>query len=201
MTMKHTFMMALTISLIAVVFMQGCSSPETQAPAVTVSSQEEGEADTPQVEKPIEEAPPIGIFQGNTAPDFTLYDLEGQEVSLWDLRGQQVIVNFWQMSCPPCLAEKKVFQAFVDEHGDEDVVILSVNLRDSQQRVEAYMEEHNYTFSVLYDTKDNFAAVEYGVRATPTSVFIDENGLVKHRVEGMMNLDFIEERVGIEQTE
>ena len=200
--MKHKSMMVLTILLVVVVFIQGCSSPETEDPAVTVApgeeNLEENEEGPSQTEEPMEESPPIGIFQGNRAPDFTLYDMDGRQVCLWDLRGQQVIVNFWQLSCPPCLAEKEVFQAFVDEHGDENVRILSVNLRDSQQQVEAYMEENNYTFSVLYDTRDNFAAVEYGVRATPTSVFIDENGLVKHRVEGMMNLDFIKERVGIE---
>lgn len=196
MKVKNKTIMILVILLVTLLFVQGCSSPETETPdapvepAVETATIEESEES--------EESPTIGIFQGNTAPDFTLYDLNGHEVSLWDLRGQQVIVNFWQMSCPPCLAEKEVFQAFVNEYGDEEVVILSVNLRDSRQQVEAYMAEHNYTFPVLYDTRDNFAAVEYRVRATPTSVFIDENGLVKHRVEGMMNVDFIKERVGIE---
>lgn len=198
MRVKNKTIVILTVLLALLVLLQGCSSPENESPAVSVDPvQEENGEDTSQAENG-EEAPPIGIFQGNTAPDFTLYDLEGRQVCLWDLKGRQVIVNFWQLSCPPCLAEKEVFQAFVDEHGDEEVVILSVNLRDSQQQVEAYMEEQGYTFPVLYDTRDNFAAAEYGVRATPTSVFIDENGLVKHRVEGMMNLDFIKERVGIE---
>jgi len=190
------------ILLVLLVLLQGCSSPENESPAVTVDPVEEESVENNGEEgsqaEPMGEAPPIGIFQGNTAPDFTLYDLEGRQVCLWDLKGRQVIVNFWQLSCAPCLAEKEVLQAFVDEYGDEEVVILSVNLRDSQQQVESYMEEQGYTFTVLYDTRDNFAAAEYRVRATPTSVFIDENGLVKHRVEGMMNLDFIKERVGIE---
>ncbi len=196
--MKNKTIVILIILMGSLLFVQGCSNPETEAPEVTVAPGEENVEESPTKEEPVNESPPIGIFQGNTAPDFTLYDLEGREVCLWDLRGQQVIVNFWQLSCPPCLAEKEVFQSFVDEYGNEEVVILSVNLRDSQQQVEAYMAEHDYTFPVLYDTRDNFAAVEYGVRATPTSVFIDENGLVKHRVEGMMNLEFIRERVGIE---
>lgn len=200
--MKNRTKVMLVILLALLVFLQGCSSLENESPAETMDpvlkETVEDNGEETSLEEPMAEAPPIGIFQGNTAPDFTLYDLEGRQVCLWDLKGRHVIVNFWQLSCPPCLAEKEVFQAFVDEYGDEEVVILSVNLRDSQQQVEQYMEEKGYTFPVLYDTRDNFAAAEYRVRATPTSVFIDENGLVKHRVEGMMNLDFIKERVGIE---
>jgi peroxiredoxin len=200
--MKKSVILILVFLLFIVPVLQGCGGPESEAPVVS----EEPEAETSESEEaPLEkagesqaEAPRVGIFQGNLAPDFTLYDLEGNQVCLEDLRGRQVIVNFWQMSCGPCLAEKQELQAFMDEYGDENVTILSINLRDPQQRVEEYMEENGYTFQVLFDTSDNFAAAEYRVRATPTSIFIDEEGLVKHRVEGMMNVAFIKERLGIE---
>jgi peroxiredoxin len=200
--MKKSVILILVFLLFIVPVLQGCGGPESEAPVVS----EEPEAETMESEEapletagepPVEE-PRVGIFQGNVAPDFTLYDLEGNQICLEDLRGQQVIVNFWQMSCGPCLAEKQELQAFMDEYGDENVTILSINLRDSQQLVEEYMDENGYSFPVLFDTHDNFAAVEYRVRATPTSVFIDEEGLIKHRVEGMMNVAFIKERLGIE---
>lgn len=192
--MKRKQRVLLVLFLALTLLMQACGAGVADVPAVV---ENEVEKETGPEEASVVEAPPVGIFKGYTAPDFTLYNLEGMEVRLWDLKGKQVIVNFWQMGCPPCLAEKKVFQAFVDEYGHEEVVILSVNTRDPRPQVEAYMEENDYTFPVLFDTRENFAAVAYRVRATPTSVFIDENMVIQQRVEGMMNLDFIKERVGM----
>ena len=207
---KSLLLVALLI--IGMMVLQACSPTVPDTPAVTVESPGENEADievtdeapeSPEasVEAAVAEAdePPVGIFQGNRAPDFTLYDLEGNQVCLEDLRGNQVVVNFWHLGCPPCVMEKKEIQAFQEAHGDKNIVFLSINLRDTQQTVEAYMEENGYTFPVLFDTHDNFAAVEYRVRATPTSVFIDEEGLVKHRVEGAMNVAFMESRLGLSE--
>lgn len=198
--MKKHLIFTMVLLLLMTPFFQSCSGSDPETPVVTVDPaqpKDDSEELTDQ-EEATSAAPRTGIFQGNRAPDFTLYDLEGYQICLEDLRGQKVILNFWQMSCGPCLAEKPEIQAFVEAYGDENVVILSINLRDSQQEVEAYMEENGYTFPVLMDTHDNFAAVEYRVRATPTSVFIDEEGLIMHRIEGAMNAAFMKDRLGIE---
>ncbi|SMP41335.1 peroxiredoxin family protein [Anoxynatronum buryatiense] len=195
----------LVVLLIGMAVLQACSPATPESPPVTVEPAEKEEAviEEPEVTEASEATeanePPVGIFQGNRAPDFTLYDLEGNQVCLEDLRGNQVVLNFWHMGCPPCVMEKKEIQAFQEAHEDKNILILSINIRDSQQAVEAYMEENSYTFPVLFDTNDNFAAVEYRVRATPTSVFIDEDGLVKHRVEGAMNVAFMENRLGLSE--
>ncbi|MEN1761886.1 TlpA disulfide reductase family protein [Anoxynatronum sibiricum] len=203
--MKKSVLLLVVLLLLSMAVLQACSPTAPESPQVTVESAEIDEAaiEEPEVTEASEtteiDEPPVGIFQGNRAPDFTLYDLEGNQVCLEDLRGNQVVLNFWHMGCPPCVMEKKEIQAFQEVHEDKNIWILSINIRDSQQAVEAYMEENNYTFPVLFDTHDNFAAVEYRVRATPTSVFIDEDGLVKHRVEGAMNVAFMENRLGLSE--
>ena len=191
---KLFFLLALTL------FLAGCGTAEVDTPPVTIEQNSEnvnGEANQEEIDNGADVTPAIGIFQGAQAPAFTLEDLEGNLISLESMRGRQVIVNFWQLSCGPCLAEKKEFQDFINEYGQDEVVILSINLRDTPEQINAYMEENQYTFPVLMDTSDNIAGVEYRVRATPTNVFIDEEGLVKHRVEGAMNVAFMKERLGI----
>ena len=114
----------------------------------------------------------------NLAPDFTVYDLEGNAHSLSDFRGQPVIVNFWASWCGPCKSEMPDFQEKYEEYG-EKIAFLMVNLTDgSQETVEtasAYIDGQGYTFPVYFDT-DYSGAIAYAVSAVPATYFIDENG-------------------------
>ena len=114
----------------------------------------------------------------NLAPDFTVYDLEGNAHKLSDFRGKPVIVNFWASWCGPCKSEMPDFEEKYQEYGDE-VHFLMVNLTDgSQETVEtasAFVEGQGYTFPVYFDT-DYSGAIAYGVSAVPATYFIDENG-------------------------
>ena len=114
----------------------------------------------------------------NLAPDFTVYDLEGNAHKLSDFRGKPVIVNFWASWCGPCKSEMPDFEEKYQEYGDE-VHFLMVNLTDgSQETVEtasAFVEGQGYTFPVYFDT-DYSGAMAYAVSAVPATYFIDENG-------------------------
>ena len=112
------------------------------------------------------------------APDFTVYDAEGNAYRLSDFRGTPVVLNFWASWCGPCKMEMPDF----DEKAKElegKVQFLMVNLTDgAQETVEtasAFIAAQGYTFPVFYDT-DQAAAYAYGVYSIPTTYFIDAAG-------------------------
>ena len=112
------------------------------------------------------------------APDFTVYDLEGNVHKLSDFRGKPVILNFWASWCGPCKSEMPDFDAKFAEYG-ENIHFLMVNLTDNYQETldsaSAYVAEQGYSFPVYYDTAME-AAAAYGVNAIPVTYFIDAEG-------------------------
>ena len=109
------------------------------------------------------------------APDFTVYDIDGNPHKLSDFRGKPVILNFWASWCGPCKMEMPDFDEKYGEYGDQ-VHFLMVNLTDgSQETVETasgFVAEQGYSFPVLFDT-DRSGAIAYGVNAVPVTYFID----------------------------
>ena len=117
------------------------------------------------------------------APDFTVYDLEGNEVHLTDFFGKPIIVNFWASWCGPCKMEMPDFDSAYAAYKD-DIVFLMVNMTDgSRETVEVaseFIANSGYSFPVYYDTEYS-AAITYSVASLPTSYFLNEKGeLVAH---------------------
>jgi len=78
---------------------------------------------------------------GAPAPDFTLRDLDGNQVRLADLRGQKVVVNFWATWCPPCRSEMPDLDRVARESRGEGVVVLTVDQMESPDTVRGYLRE------------------------------------------------------------
>lgn len=128
------------------------------------------------------------------AADFTLKDLEGNEVTLSDLRGKAVFLNFWASWCPPCKAEMPDIEQLYQETKDTDLVILTINSGEGATVAKRFMVENNYTFMVLDDYKGEVSDL-YKVMALPTSLFIDKNGSLIETHTGAMNIDTMREYV------
>ena len=124
-----------------------------------------------------------------TAPDFTVYTLDGIPVSLSDFFGKPIVLNFWASWCGPCKRELPDFQEVYDEVGS-DVQFLIVNMTDgSRETVEtasAYLADQGYTFPAYYDTQLS-AAIAYGVSAIPCTYFIDAQGCAMARSTGAID--------------
>ena len=125
------------------------------------------------------------------APDFTVYDLNGNPVKLSDYRGKPVVLNFWSSRCGPCQMEMPDFQKAYEDLGEE-IHFLMVNVTDGSwdtvDSASAFIAENNYTFPVFYDT-DISAASAYGVSSLPTTYFIDAEGNGVAYGMGAMDMD------------
>lgn len=123
------------------------------------------------------------------APDFTVYDQDGNEVNLSEYIGKPTIVNFWASWCGPCQMEMPDFDEKYKELGEE-VHFLMVNMTDgSQETIEtakAFVEKSGYSFPVYYDT-DMDAAMTYGVTSLPSTFFIDAEGKAVAWAQGMID--------------
>lgn len=130
------------------------------------------------------------------APDFTLARLDGGSLSLAELRGTPVILNFWASWCGPCRLEMPHLEEASTKHG-EDLVVLGVNLTQRENNLDdvpAFVDEFGLTFPVVLD-EDGEVAKLYQVRGQPASVFIDAKGIVQTVFHGPVTQKFIEERI------
>lgn len=137
-----------------------------------------------------------GMLQtGSPAPDITLKTLDGELVKLSDFRGRPVMLNFWATWCGPCTAEMKNIENIFQQHPNEDFVILGVNQGEGSQTIKGYAELWKLTFRLLRDEGDT-AARAYQVRALPTTIFIDAQGIIHEiHIGGPLSVEFIQKRV------
>jgi len=126
------------------------------------------------------------IEVGKEAPNFTLRNLDGEEISLQDYRGKIVLINFWATWCVYCDIEMPDLQKLDKEN--EDVVVLAVNVMEDKETVEKYIKEGGYDFEVVLD-EDGAIARTYLVGGYPASYFVDEEGIFQGAVPGMMTYE------------
>ncbi|MGM0402014.1 MAG: redoxin domain-containing protein [Chloroflexota bacterium] len=160
----------------------------SQAPSPT---KEMRPTSTPTEEATANPQPPQ---EGNPAFDFTLQTLEGEEVSLSDFRGQAVMLNFWASWCGPCRIEIPHMIELYKETHDQDFEIVAVNLRENTDRVEDFVQRFDIPFPVLLDEKGRIGAA-YHVQGIPTSIFIDEEGVIRHVHVGALTEDALQHYV------
>ncbi len=134
--------------------------------------------------------------KGFLAPDFTLETLEGESVTLSDLRGKVVLLNFWATWCPPCRAEMPAFQQAYADYKDEDFVILAVNAttQDSPEEVAKFIDEYGLRFPIVLDKTGETNRL-YQVQSLPTSFFVDKEGVIQEVVVGGLAEAMVRARV------
>lgn len=122
---------------------------------------------------------------------FTLTDLDGKTVSLTDLRGKVVLVNFWATWCPPCRAEIPDLIKLQDKYRDTLVVLGISEDEISPEEVKAFAAEQKMNYPIAMSTPE-MSKVFKGVSALPTTFVIDPQGKVQMRHVGMLDPDTTE---------
>ncbi|TFZ41350.1 TlpA family protein disulfide reductase [Soehngenia longivitae] len=144
-------------------------------------------ADNNEVENPIINDEPE-LEAKDPAIDFTLKDLEGNDVSLSDFEGKIVLLNFWATWCKFCDIEMPDLEKLYTEN--EGILVLGVNVGEDIDLVKEYVDEKNLSFPIVLDETTEIAS-DYLVSGLPTTYFIDENGMIYGVFPGMMTYDMM----------
>ncbi len=122
---------------------------------------------------------------GFSAPDFTLNALDGEKMTLSDLRGKVVLVNLWASWCPPCRAEMPALDAVYRKYRDTGFVVLAVNTtyQDTEADARAFVQRLGLTFPILLD-RDGTTSQRYKLQGLPTSFFVGRDGIIRDIVIG-----------------
>lgn len=124
-----------------------------------------------------------GVGTAMTAPDFTLRDLNGREVTLSDYRGKIVFLNLWATWCPPCRDEIPSMERLNEVFGARDFVMLAVNVDEQAASLQTFMREHPHGFTVLHDADAKVQKL-YQVFKFPETFVIGKDGIVLDHIVG-----------------
>ncbi len=127
---------------------------------------------------------------GRPAPPFAVRLTDGRELSLADLRGKVVFLNFWASWCPPCRAEARLLEASWREHRDGDVVFLGINMQDREPDAREFLREFGITYPNGLDL-NNRIAIDYGVWGIPETFFLDRTGRITYKHIGALGPEII----------
>ena len=116
-----------------------------------------------------------GPVDSGLAPDFSLTGFDGRKVTLSELRGQVVIVNFWASWCPPCREEAAYLEQTWRKYQGQGVVFIGVDYVDTEKAALAYIQEFDITYINGPDLRTEISDA-YNIQGVPETFFIAKNG-------------------------
>lgn len=131
-------------------------------------------------------AAPTVARVGQPAPEFTLTDLDGNRLSLAELRGRPVIVNFWASTCGPCRDEFPLLASAAAAHEGEQLAVVGIVFRDGAEPAREFLAQMGATWPSAMDPNEAVAA-RFGIIWPPDTFFIDRDGVVVRRQIGELS--------------
>ncbi len=124
------------------------------------------------------------ITIGSPAPNFKLWDLHGNPVSLVNFRGKVVFINFWATWCGPCRVEMPAMEKLYGEFRFKGLEILAVSTDHQGVAVtRPFQQSMGLTFPILHDSDYRVGGI-YGARTLPMTFLVDRSGIIRHRIFG-----------------
>ncbi len=131
---------------------------------------------------------------GDEAPNFMLRDLAGNVVSLSQLRGKVVLLNFWATWCGPCRVEMPAMEQLYRTLPRREFEILAVSTDQQGTAVtRPFQREMGFTFPILHDSEYR-VGLTYGARSIPITFMVDRRGIVRQKIFGARDWDSPEAR-------
>ncbi len=135
---------------------------------------------------------PAGSSVGNSAPDFTLAlaNEDGGQVTLSELHGKKVIINFWNLNCHFCMEEMPYFQTVRANYPESSVAMLIINSAaggfsaNRGEAVGAQITSGGYTFNVPLDEAGSVAQAYNVTSGIPMTFFVDSTGVIRSKQDG-----------------
>lgn len=116
-----------------------------------------------------------GQVDSGMAPDFTLTSFDGETITLSELRGKVVIINFWASWCPPCREEASYLEATWRKYQDQGVVFIGVDYADTESKALAYIYEFDITYFNGPDIGTRISYT-YNMQGVPETFYVAKNG-------------------------
>ena len=132
------------------------------------------------------------IVQANAAPEFDLELLTGGSISLRELRGKVVMVDFWASWCPPCRQEAPDLAQVYLEYQDKPVEFVGVDIWDDPGAARDYLEQFQVPYPNGVDAQGTIA-IAYGVRGIPEKIFIGPDGTIVKKFIGPIKAEDLRE--------
>ncbi len=125
----------------------------------------------------------LGQRLGQPAPDFVLPDRSGQMISLRELRGRVILLDFWATWCRPCRRTMPHVQKWHEQYKDRGLKVIGVNIEGPLPRVFRYLDAGKYAFTVVFDQGNWRSQIVqlYGVHSIPYTFLIDRRGIIRYR--------------------
>jgi cytochrome c biogenesis protein CcmG/thiol:disulfide interchange protein DsbE len=128
------------------------------------------------------------------APDFTLKDLYGKQVSLSGFKGKVVLLEFWATWCPPCQASVPGIERLYKSYAGKGLVVLGVSLDEGGwDSVKGFAKESGITYPVLQGDED--VTGKYMIRSIPALFLVDKDGMIAKQYLGAGYEDVIEQDI------
>jgi cytochrome c biogenesis protein CcmG/thiol:disulfide interchange protein DsbE len=124
------------------------------------------------------------------AAPFTVTLFDGGKITLNDVRGKAVFLNFWASWCPPCRAEARDLEAAWQKVIDKNMVFLGVALQDTDKNSLEFLKEFDVTYPNGKDEAGKIA-VDYGTWGIPESFFIDPQGRITYKHVGGIRAELV----------
>lgn len=176
---RATYVRWFAIVLISAVFaLTGCKSPNDLAVEAA------------------QQAPGGAVGTGDLAVDFVVPTLDGKSVQLSELRGRPVILYFWATWCGSCTFDMPAMDAFYQQEIDSGVVVLAINVGQSETTVRDFVAEGGYSFLIGLDGNMDVGRA-YRLLGFPSTYFIDTEGIIRNVRMGQLTQEALEERLAM----
>lgn len=127
--------------------------------------------------------------------DYTLKDMNGNDVRLSDYKGRPMLINFWATWCAPCRHEIPAFVELVEKYRDQKFIVLGISVDDKAEDLRTFAEEFKMNYPVLVGLGHDELQEHYGAYSLPVSWFIKADGTVDYKHTGTESKAWFEERV------